>query len=222
MAAGLMALMALLLSRALPDEEPRPHVAYRTLVLGSVRMLRELPELRRRAWLGAGAFAAFSVLWTTLAFELSGPPFSYSNGIIGSFGLLGAAGVVAANGAGYLADRGRTRLATVLAAFLLLGSFGLLALGGSSIIALIAGVIVLDFAVQGMQITNQSIIYALAPEARSRINSAYMVCYFAGGALGSLVAGIAYSAGSWRLSCAVGAGIALLTLLPALTQRSTS
>ena len=36
-----------------------------------------------------------------------------------------------------------------------------------------------------MQITNQAVIYALRPDARSRINSAYMVCYFLGGAIGS-------------------------------------
>ena len=51
----------------------------------------------------------------------------------------------------------------------------------------------LDIGTQGMQITNQAIIYALRPDARSRINSAYMVCYFIGGAVGSVTAGVVYS-----------------------------
>ena len=50
---------------------------------------------------------------------------------------------------------------------------------------------------QGMQITNQAIIYALRPDARSRINSAYMVCYFLGGAIGSLAAGAVYGTHGW-------------------------
>ena len=78
------------------------------------------------------------------------------------------------------------------------------------------GILLLDIAVQGLQITNQSIIYALAPEKRSRINSAYMVCYFLGGATGSLLGGLAYASGGWTATCLLGGGIGLLTLLPNL------
>ena len=57
--------------------------------------------------------------------------------------------------------------------------------GRHDLAMLIVGILLLDVGVQGLQVTNQSLIYRLAPDARSRINSAYMVCYFAGGALGS-------------------------------------
>ena len=73
------------------------------------------PVLRRRAWHGACAFAAFSVLWTTLAFLLSGSPYHYSNAVIGLFGLVGAGGIVAANLAGKLADSARVTATTVVA-----------------------------------------------------------------------------------------------------------
>ena len=212
LAAILMGLMALLLARSLPEETARPHVSYRRLITGSVGLLASLPELRRRAWLGAGCFAAFSILWTTLAFKLSAAPYGYSSAVIGLFGLIGAAGVLAANGAGRMADRGRQSASTMVAGALTAGSFLLLAIGGHLIVPMIIGIIALDLGVQGMQITNQSIIYALAPDARSRINSAYMVCYFAGGALGSLIAGLAYSAGGWNASCAFGALIGFSVL----------
>jgi predicted MFS family arabinose efflux permease len=214
--ATLMALGAVVLHFALPDEAPRPHLPYPKLVSSAFALLVQLSELRRRAWLGAMAFACFSVLWTTLAFKLSAPPFSYSQATIGLFGLAGAAGVLAANAAGRLADQRRQRLSTLLAAGLLLGSFAVLGLAGGSIVAITAGIVLLDIAVQGIQITNQSIIYALAPESRSRINSAYMVCYFLGGALGSLAGGLAYSSGGWTASCALGAGFAVLALVPAM------
>jgi len=219
MAAALMAALAVALFFALPAEPERPHVPYRRLVLGPVRLLASLPELRRRAWLGASCFAAFSVLWTTLAFELSSPRYQLSEGVIGLFGLFGVAGVLAANVAGKLADQQRTVAATTLAGLLVAASFGLLAIGGDLLVAIMAGIVVLDLGVQGMQITNQAIIYELKPAARSQINSAYMVCYFAGGALGSLLGGLAYATGGWGLSSALGALFGLSALIPALRWR---
>jgi predicted MFS family arabinose efflux permease len=102
--AALMVCFALILWRALPAEGARPHKSYGELVGGSLRLLVTEPVLRRRAFHGACAFAAFSVLWTTLAFLLSASPYNYSNLVIGLFGLVGAGGIAAANLAGKLAD----------------------------------------------------------------------------------------------------------------------
>jgi predicted MFS family arabinose efflux permease len=152
------------------------------------------------------------VLWTTLAFLLSGSPYHYSNLVIGLFGLVGAGGILAANLAGKLADAARHNLTTVIAGVLLAGSFALLWAGRSSLAFLIIGIVVLDMGTQGMQITNQAVIYALRPDARSRINSAYMVCYFLGGAAGSLASGALYGTHGWAGVCLLGAGLGLLTL----------
>ena len=219
LSAGLMVLFALVLRRALPGEAPRPHVPYRSLVGSSLRLLGAEPALRRRAWYGACAFAAFSVLWTSLAFLLSGPPYGYSNAVIGLFGLAGVAGVLAANLAGKLADAGRTPIATVVAGVLLVGSFALLAGGRTSLAALVAGIVVLDAGTQGMQITNQAVVYALRPEARSRINSAYMFCYFLGGAVGSLCTGAVLAADGWHGVCVLGAAFGLLSLAMSMFDR---
>ena len=74
LSAALMVVFAVVLWRALPAEGPRPHRSYAELVGSSLRLLVTEPVLRRRAWHGACAFAAFSVLWTSLAFLLSGEP----------------------------------------------------------------------------------------------------------------------------------------------------
>jgi predicted MFS family arabinose efflux permease len=219
LSAGLMVFFSIILWRALPSEEPRPHSPYWGLVTSSVRLLVDEPMLRRRAWHGACAFACFSVLWTTIAFLLSGSPYHYSNAVIGLFGLVGAGGILAANAAGKLADANRVTLSTVVAGVLIMGSFAILWNGRSSLAALIIGIVVLDIGTQGMQITNQSIIYALRPDARSRINSAYMVCYFLGGALGSVTAGIAYSTWGWSGVCVLGGSFGLLTLLMTAVDR---
>ncbi len=71
-----------------------------------------------------------------------------------------------------------------------------------------------------MQITNQAIIYALRPEARSRINSAYMFCYFLGGAAGSVAAGAVFSAWGWDGVCGLGAAFGLGSILMAGFERA--
>lgn len=209
--AALMVAFAAILWRALPGESERPPQRYWNLVGSSLELLVDEPILRRRAWHGATAFACFSVLWTTIAFLLSAAPYHYSSVVIGLFGLVGAGGILAANLAGKLADADRAAPATLVAGVLLMGSFGLLWFGHSSLALLIVGIVVLDVGTQGMQITNQAIIYALRPDARSRINSAYMVCYFIGGAIGSVTAGAVYGAHGWAGVCVLGAAFGALS-----------
>ena len=104
LSAALMVFFAAVLWRALPAEAPVRTVATASWSARRSASWGTEPVLRRRAWYGACAFAAFSVLWTTLAFLLSGSPYRYSNPVIGLFGLVGAGGILAANLAGKLAD----------------------------------------------------------------------------------------------------------------------
>jgi len=176
-------------------------------------LIREEPILRRRMAYGALGFAAFSVLWTSLAFLLARPPYGYGQATIGAFGLLGAAGALCASFAGRLADRGLTWPATGGFLLAVLLAYGLLALGGSGrLLPLIAGILLLDLGAQGVQVTNQSTIYRLRPEARSRITTAYMTTYFLGGALGSATAAAAFARGGWPAVCLLGAGYVTLAL----------
>jgi predicted MFS family arabinose efflux permease len=220
LAAGVaLALMAVVLYRVLPNEPVRNRVPYRRLLTGTLGLFVTLPMLRRRALYGFLIFASFSTLWTTLAFHLSAAPFHYDNLVIGLFGLFGAAGVLAANVAGRNADKQRSHLTTIVGGTLILLSFVVLYVGRHVFVLLALGIIMLDAGMQGLQITNQSIIYSLAPEARSRINSAYMVCAFVGAALGSLAAGQCYAHAGWRGDCLLGGGIGAAILGLALLWR---
>ena len=207
MAAGMTAVLAVVLARLLPPEAARPPIRYRSLLASAARLLVTEPLLQRRAVFGALGFAAFSVFWTTMAFLLHGAPFHYNDLTIGLFGLIGASGALCANFAGRWADRGWTKATTLVFAGLVGVSFLPLWVGRHSLVWLIIGVLALDVGVQGLQVTNQSMIYRLAPEARSRINSAYMVCYFAGGAIGSAVGSSIYQSHRWAGVCVLGAAI---------------
>ncbi len=209
-AAGLQLGLVVVLAFALPKETPRAGIAYQELLRSTVELLRREPVLRLRIALGALGFAAFSILWTTLAFLLHGAPYHYGDTVIGLFGLVGAAGALSASLAGRGVDRGRANTITPACVLGIAASFGLLYVGRTSLVALVAGILALDVGVQGLHITNQSVIYALRPEARSRINAGYMTGYFLGGAAGSAVAGVAYNDGGWGAACLAGVGVGVL------------
>jgi predicted MFS family arabinose efflux permease len=210
--AATMLTMALLLRRALPLLPPVKQMPYSGALASVIELIGAEPVLRQRMALGALQMAGFTMFWTAVAFLLGGPPYDYGEGLIGLFGLAGVAGALVAPLAGRLADRGQGRRA--LTAFLcaILASWALLAAGGSSLIALIAGIVLLDIGIQGSQISNQSRIYELAPEARSRLTTAYMVALFFGGVVGSILAANVYGAAGWHTTCALGAALALTAL----------
>ncbi len=212
-AAAVMLVLAAALARRLPTLRSPAALRYPALLASTLRILRQEPVLRLRAVLGALAFAVFSVLWTALTFLLSGPPYHYSSGTIGLFGLLGAAGATAASAAGRFADRGHAVPLTWITAALLALSWAVLAAGRREPGWLAVGIVLLDLAVQGLHVTNQSQIYRLRGEARSRITSAYMTLYFVGGAVGSLLAPLGYDAGGWPAVCRLGAGLGTVALL---------
>jgi predicted MFS family arabinose efflux permease len=211
-AAAVMLVLDVALLRALPDVEPTSELGYGAALRSVLTLVRREPVLRQRMVLGALAFGCFSVLWTSLSFLLSAAPFHYGNATIGLFGLAGAAGASIAPLAGRLHDAGRGRLAATATILVLLGSWGLLALGHRSVVVLIAGIIALDLGVQGLHISNQSTIYGLHGEARSRLTTAYMVAYFLGGAALSAASSEVYAAAGWSGVCALGAGTAVLAL----------
>jgi predicted MFS family arabinose efflux permease len=219
-AAGAMLLLAAVLRRALPRVPPTSELPYPRLLSSVVSLIREEPVLRQRMALGAAGFGCFSALWTSLAFLLSAPPYHYGNIVIGLFGLAGVAGASVAPVAGRLADRGHARLATSAGLAILLASWGVLSLGKQSVIALLIGIVLLDLGVQGLHITNQSTIYALRPEARSRLTTSYMVSSFLGGALTSALTSALYAGDGWSGVCllglattALGIGVWLLATL---------
>lgn len=212
-ASVLMVIMAIALWRGLPKVKQENHLNYFQL-LGSVFSLFTRDKLlRTRALLGCFTFANFSILWTSMAFLLASPPFNYSEGVIGLFGLAGAAGALGARPAGGLADKGKSHLTTSAGLILLLLSWAAIWYGHISVLSLIVGILVLDLTVQGVHITNQTVIYRVQPDARNRLTAGYMTSYFIGGAAGSLISASAWQHAGWAGVCLVGTIMAALNLV---------
>jgi len=198
----------------LPQSSPAASGAsYGELMRSLVALARDHAVLRQSALLGALTFAAFSVFWTTLAFHLASPPFRYGSDVVGLFGLIGAGGAFAAPLIGTFADRRSPRWTIGLGLWMTLGAFLIFGLFGHSLWGMILGVILLDLGVQGCHISNQTRIYGLIPEARSRLNTVYMVGFFFGGAFGSYAGTLGWSRFGWTGVCAVGSAFVVIALV---------
>jgi predicted MFS family arabinose efflux permease len=178
----LTASVALALRGLLPMRRPNAAHNYATLIGSLWKIFRDMPVLRRRAAYQTAQFAAFGLFWTAVPLELAGPTFG-------------------------LTQRGIACL--TLAAI----SFVVAWLGGNgSLVTLLAAGILLDMGVQANQILGQRAIYALGADSRSRLNALYVAIFFAGGAVGSASASIAYACGGWSLVCLIGLVFPLIAL----------
>lgn len=216
LAAALMALSAIALARALPERHQHAGLKYPALIGSVFRLFVDEPVLRLRSLLGLLSFCLFALFWTPLAFLLAAEPYHYSDAVIGLFGLAGAAGALAANWAGRLADRGKGSLGTTVGLLALVLAWVPLAFAQVSLAALLIGVLVLDLAVQLVHVSNQTAVIALRPEARNRLNAGYITCYFIGGALGSLLGTQLFQANGWNGIVVAGlmiGGVALVVWL---------
>ena len=212
-AAAAMLVQGATLGVTLPTVRLGTTLNYPSLLRSVLDLAREEPLLRLRSAYGAMSFGAFSVLWTSMAFLLAGSPYHYGPATIGLFGLVGAAGAAMASIAGRLADRGYGPKVTIVTVLVLVLSWLPILLGRHHIGWLIVGILLLDIGAQGLHITNQSEIYKLRPEARSRITSAYMTTYFIGGAIGSAGSAAAWDAGGWSAVCLCGVTFCVLALV---------
>jgi predicted MFS family arabinose efflux permease len=206
-AAVVMVVTAVVLRARLPRQAPEQKVPLRALYTSILRIVREEPVVRLHAVLGGLAFASFSVFWSTLAFQIAGPPFHYGSSVVGAFGVVGVVGAIAAPLVGRFADTRDSRIVNAMALLVCLLSFGVFAAFGSSLVGLGVGVVLMDLGVQANHISNQTRIFSLNPAMRNRLNTVYMSTYFAGGALGSAIGAFSWHVARWPAVCFAGAAL---------------
>jgi len=203
-AAVLMLALALILKHFLPKSYPEANLTYRQVLKSIGELIVTQPTLREASLVGGLLFGSFSVFWTSLAFYLEGAPFHFGSEVTGLFGLVGVVGASAAPLVGRLADRFSPKSLVGIFIIITLLSYLFFGFLGSAVWGIVGGVILLDLGVQGAQISNQTRIYSLVPEARSRLNTVFMVIYFLGGSLGSSLGSYAWNQWQWQGVCVTG------------------
>lgn len=218
-AGGLMAAITIAMWAMLPRVRGEADHSYVELQRSLLRLVKTEPVLREAAFVGAMLFGTFSAFWATLVFLLADPPYHYGSQMAGLFGLVGVAGAAAAPIAGRMADKRDRRANLRVAIVVVIVAFVVLLVWPHNLWALVVGVILLDGGVQSGQVTNQSRIYSLIPEAHNRLNTVYMVTYFVGGALGSALGTFAWDHWNWTGVAATGLILCASAMAPMLRRR---
>jgi len=214
--AALVLLLASVLARTVPATTPPSRQPYLALLAESLRLLRTEPELRRSCFYQATVFAGFSAVWTCLALLLTGPVYGMGAQAIGLLALVGGATMLCTPLAGRLVDRHGPDPINLVCMLAVLVSAAVLAAGAAGgalgLTALVVGILLLDIAMQSGMVANQARVYALRPDARSRLNTAYMTCAYLGGSTGSWLGVHTYGQARWWGVCALVALLAALAL----------
>lgn len=195
-------LISLTLWRVLPRFTPGTSVSYPRLLLSLVHLWRHHQTLRRAALAQGLLSVGFSAFWSTLALMLS-ERFHLDSAVAGAFGLAGAAGAMAAPLAGSFADRIGPARVTQAGAALVTVSFALMFLLPLLPLPAQLGLIVVstigfDLGVQATLVAHQTLVYGLAPEARSRLNALLFTVVFIGMASGAALGSLALAHWGWN------------------------
>jgi predicted MFS family arabinose efflux permease len=215
-AAVLALLLAVVLYTVVPRTAPPSTDRYLSLLRTSVSLLRSEPELRRSCLYQATIFAGFSAVWTSIALLVTGPRYGLGPSAVGLIALVAAVSMFCTPVAGRAADRHGTDVVNTVSILGVLASAGVLlagnAGGAGGLVALTAGMLLIDVAMQSGQVANQSRVFALNPRMRSRLNTAYMTCAFLGGSIGSWLGVRVYTNFGWNGVCALLALLAAVAL----------
>ncbi|MFI5592211.1 MFS transporter [Amycolatopsis sp. NPDC051758] len=204
--------LAALVLVALPPEERSGRPAGYRRALVSLGKLFGQPGFLTRGVIAFFLFASFGTLWSGLSLSLAGPPWRLSESAIGLLGVAGLAGALGAARAGRWADGGRAIPVSGLALTLLVVSWAAIVQLPWSLWVLVAGIVVLDFAVQVVHVSNQHLLTAAHPDHTSGVIGGYMVFYSLGSALGAATTTAVFTAYGWPGSSLLGAGFAVCAL----------
>jgi len=197
MSAILAALFGVLLRLFLPLNKPQTSLRYWPLLKSTVALFKQHKPLQVFTLTGALWFAAFNVLWATLAIYVSDAPFNYSAQEAGLFGIIALAGVIGAKSSGkWVNALGSKKLVMIVLTLAAIG-FAITGVFLGDLIALIIGIILIDFAIFSAQVANQVRVFSIDPSAQSRINGVYMLGYYLGGAFGSIIGVKAFALYQW-------------------------
>lgn len=206
-AAALMLICGIVVVKVLPDIKPTFKGKYSELMKSLFLLLKEYPQLRIYSIRAALAFGSFLAMWSCLAFKMGQAPFHAGSNVIGMLGLCGIAGALSASLVGKYVKRVGVRRFNFIGCELILFAWFLLFAGENTYLGIVAGIIIIDIGMQCIQLSNQTSIFELCPNASNRINTIFMTTYFVGGSMGTFLAGTFWQAFGWY--GVIGTGVLL-------------
>jgi len=211
-AALVMVLCMVLTLKIMPQIKSNYVGSYRGLMVSVFDMVKSNGRIRLYAVRAAFSFGSMMAIWSCLAFRLAEAPFFSGSEMVGTLGLCGIAGAIAASGVGKLVNQWGIRKMSVYGACLQLVAWVTAYLFGDTFMGLVVAIILVDIGLQCLQLSNQSGCIQEVPHASNRANTIFMTTYFIGGSLGTYCAGLAWMREGWMGVCAVGVVLAVISL----------
>ncbi|MBC9229715.1 MFS transporter [bacterium SPL81] len=207
--------LMLLLAFALKSHLPyvmKMKLNYGQVFISMGKLLKQEKRLVLRALTGGFAFAAVSILYSTIALLLSSA-YQLPDLSIGMVTLVGIFGALSTQYIGKYADQGFTNQLTWIGCALFILSWIFFYFGQTYLFSYILGFALIQLALALVHTSNQSIIFRLRPDAKSRINAIYMTAYFTGGACGSALGIFAWNHGGWTMTCLAGISLVFACII---------
>lgn len=211
-AALVMVLCMALTLKIMPQIKSNYVGTYRGLMVSVFNIVKSNGRIRLYAIRAAFSFGSMMAIWSCLAFRLAQAPFFSGSEMVGTLGLCGIAGALAASGMGKLVNQFGIRKMSIYGACLQLVAWVTVYLFGDTFIGLVVAIILVDIGLQCLQLSNQSGCIQEMPQASNRANTIFMTTYFIGGSFGTYCAGLAWTHAEWIGVCAVGAIFAVISL----------
>ena len=211
-AALIMIVCMILTLKIMPQIDSNYIGTYRGLMKSVFHIVANNARIRLYAIRAAFSFGSMMAIWSCLAFRLAQAPFFSGSEMVGTLGMCGIAGALAASGLGKLVNQWGIRRMSHYGACLQLVAWNTAYFFGNTYIGLIVAIILVDIGLQCLQLSNQSGCIQEMPEASNRANTIFMTTYFIGGSFGTYCAGLAWTHEGWMGVCAVGAVLAAISL----------
>ena len=212
-AALIMIVCMILTLKIMPQIDSNYIGTYRGLMKSVFHIVANNARIRLYAIRAAFSFGSMMAIWSCLAFRLAQAPFFSGSEMVGTLGMCGIAGALAASGLGKLVNQWGIRKLSLYGACLQLVAWTTAYLFGDTYMGLIVAIILVDIGLQCLQLSNQSGCIQEMPEASNRANTIFMTSYFIGGSLGTFCAGYVWTQADWLGVCIVGIAFAMISLL---------
>jgi len=214
--------IAFILHRNIGVFPPTSTESYAYTLRSLVSIFLTNQRLRRRSYIGGLTFAGVSMTFTTMSLLLAPAPYHMSDFSIGLFGLVGIVGVFIANFTGKFIDRGYIHQISILCSLGLIICWLLFLLTPYQLAFYMMATLILYASLSAIHVTNQSIVFKLSENLRSRFNAIYMTGYFAGGALGTTAGAYAWTHFGWTGTCTLGMIFALACLVICILEERSA
>ena len=218
-AAGLIAISAVIVMKTFPYVEPTFNGRFIKLMSSIFRLVKENPKAVTYSVRSGLIFGSLLGMWACMAFRMKEAPFFQGSDMVGLLGLCGIAGALTASNAGKYITRYGVEKVNACGVSLVLLAWIIMGLFQNYYVGIIAGVIIIDIGMQCVQLSNQSATMKLCPQASSRMNTIYMVTYFIGGSFGTFLAGTMWVKFGWYGTVFAGLSMVIASILFTLLRR---